>query len=279
MSKQDYTPREKPNYKETVERLGKKLQDFSETQWKDVLRFMAHFHRYSWANQMWIHWQMPSATRVAGMHAWNKVKRKVMKGQKGLQIFIPYFKTDAATGEKKLTGFGVGYVWDVSQTEGEPLKDVASLITTSSIDVEGLWEILVKNAGCPVIMENLPHDTGGYYRPGKNGASEKIAINVANPRPQQFKTLIHELAHKINNDPKSDTNTEVIAESTAFCVCDALGLDTSDYSLGYITSWASGVGHEAVMKHGSAIQKTVSSIMKWFETVTEEAEEITEKAA
>ncbi len=205
--------------------------------WLDV---SSRFHEYSLGNQLLIAMQRPDATYVAGFHAWLKLDRHVRKGEKGIKIMVPHVRkvaNDEGEEERRVTGFGTGHVFDVSQTDGEPLP------TLNVPKLEGeagqeLWDGLSRFAareGVSVRIaepEDLPGVTMGYYQP----TTQEIVVGAYSQR-QRTKTLAHELGHHIARVDDRAEN-ECIAEGIAYIVCAHFGIDTGERSFPYVAGWA-----------------------------------------
>lgn len=267
---------EKPaeKLKEITDRLEQGIKElFNSERYKEYLRVMSKFHNYSFNNTLLIAMQKPDASLVAGFSAWkNNFGRNVIKGQKGIKIIAPSpFKIKQemkkidphtnqpvigkdgkpVTEEKEITipAYKVVSVFDVSQTEGRELPDIA--VNELSGDVESykeFFEALEKTSPVPVGFEQIEGGSHGYY----HLEDKRIAIQEGMSELQTLKTAIHEIAHAKLHDidlnappeeqkPRVDRRTrEVEAESVAYTVCQHYGLDTSDYSFGYVAGWSSG---------------------------------------
>ena len=236
--------------------------------WREALAFRRRFHSYSFFNTALIQSQRPDATLVAGFRAWQKHGRQVRKGEKGIAILAPMLKRDEdATdpSEKRVIGFRIVHVFDVSQTDGDPIPtpEPPLLLEDDPEDVEritGLHELLVEHCGASgvTVRFDLEPDSSalGYYRP--NGP--EIAVRSDLGPVQAFKTLTHEIAHWQLHTGQSDRHiAELEAESTAFLVADALGIDTSTYSFAYLAGWAPSL--EALMQAGEAASKAADTIL------------------
>ena len=240
---------------EILDQLEKGVAElFESDRFKEYLTCMSKFHNYSFNNTLLITMQRPDATLVAGFNAWkDKHGRMVRKGEKGIKILAPYkYKVDAEPeheGEEsktiERTGFKPTYVFDVSQTEGKELPSIA--VSELSGDVNEYYKFLrALRIICPVPIdfEDIQDGSKGYFSDSEN----RIAIKKGMSQTQTIKTLIHETAHAMlhsstaeNKDNPTDRRTkEVEAESIAFTVCKRYGLDTEDYSFGYIAGWSSG---------------------------------------
>ena len=267
---------EKPaeKLKEITDRLEQGITELFESErYREYLRVMSKFHNYSFNNTLLIAMQKPDASLVAGFSAWkNNFERNVMKGQKGIKIIAPspykikqeMQKIDPhtqkpvigkdgkpVTEEKEVTipAYKVVSVFDVSQTEGKELPDIAVDELTGDVDrYKDFFAALEKTSPVPIAFENIEGGSHGYY----HLEDKRIAINEGMSELQTLKTAIHEIAHaklhdidlnapKDEQQPHVDRRTrEVEAESVAYTVCQHYGLDTSDYSFGYVAGWSSG---------------------------------------
>ena len=267
---------EKPaeKLKEITDRLEQGITElFDSERYKEYLRVMSKFHNYSFNNTLLIAMQKPDASLVAGFSAWkNNFGRNVMKGQKGIKIIAPspykvkqeMKKIDPhtqqpiigkdgkpVTEEKEITipAYKVVSVFDVSQTEGKELPDIAVDELTGDVErYRDFFAALEKTSPVPIGFEQIPGSSHGYY----HLEDKRIAIQEGMSELQTLKTAIHEIAHAKLHDidlnapeneqqPRVDRRTrEVEAESVAYTVCQHYGLDTSDYSFGYVAGWSSG---------------------------------------
>ena len=267
---------EKPaeKLKEITDRLEQGIAElFDSERYREYLKVMSKFHNYSFRNTVLIAMQKPDASLVAGFSAWkNNFERNVMKGQKGIKIIAPspykikqeMQKIDPhtqkpiigkdgkpVTEEKEITipAYKVVSVFDVSQTEGKELPDIAVDELTGDVDrYKDFFAALEKTSPVPIAFENIEGGSHGYY----HLEDKRIAINEGMSELQTLKTAIHEIAHaklhdidlnapKDEQQPHIDRRTrEVEAESVAYTVCQHYGLDTSDYSFGYVAGWSSG---------------------------------------
>ena len=266
---------EKPaeKLKEITDRLEQGIAElFDSERYREYLKVMSKFHNYSFNNTLLIAMQKPDASLVAGFSAWkNNFGRNVMKGQKGIKIIAPspfkirqeVEKIDPHTQkpiigkdgkpvteekEVKIPAYKVVSVFDVSQTEGKELPDIAVDELTGDVDrYKDFFAALEKTSPVPIAFENIEGGSHGYY----HLEDKRIAINEGMSELQTLKTAIHEIAHAKLHDidlnapkdeqPRVDRRTrEVEAESVAYTVCQHYGLDTSDYSFGYVAGWSSG---------------------------------------
>ena len=266
---------EKPaeKLKEITDRLEQGITElFDSERYKEYLKVMSKFHNYSFRNTVLIAMQKPDASLLAGFSAWkNNFERNVMRGEKGIKIIAPspykikqeMQKIDPhtqkpiigkdgkpVTEEKEITipAYKVVSVFDVSQTEGKELPDIAVDELTGDVDrYKDFFAALEKTSPVPIAFENIGGGSHGYY----HLEDKRIAINEGMSELQTLKTAIHEIAHAKLHDidlnapkdeqPRVDRRTrEVEAESVAYTVCQHYGLDTSDYSFGYVAGWSSG---------------------------------------
>ncbi|GAO74252.1 ArdC family protein [Meiothermus ruber] len=220
-----------------VEQLAAELREGQTQGFLGFLEKMGRFHRYSARNVMLILMQRPEATLVAGVKHWNELGRRVKKGERGIAILAPSVKkvevVDEATGqvreERKLAGFHTTYVFDVSQTEGEPLEPEGEEIPQGP----ALYERL--RAACPVAVQEglLP---GGAL--GKTNG-KRIVLAADQGHTRKAETLLHEWAHALLHFGGIDLPREVEeleAEAVAYAVGRELGLPMST-SRDYILSW------------------------------------------
>jgi antirestriction protein ArdC len=244
-------------------------------EWLHYLDFQSRFHSYSFGNVLLIAAQRPTASRVAGFHAWRKLGRHVLKGEKAIWILAPmvYKRDDAAADddERVIRGFKYVPVFDVEQTDGEELPSVCNRLDGD--DPSGIFARLVSVAqslGFTVEVTELPGSTNGDC----SHLEHRIRVRVGNSPAQQVKTLAHEIAHAIlHADYDNRALAELEAESTAYVVCNSLGIDSSDYSLGYVSVWAGGgdAAAAAIKASGERIQKTAAQILRPFDDSEERA--------
>lgn len=246
---------------------------FEREQYKAYLTAMSKFHNYSFNNTLLIAMQKPDASLVAGFGKWrDDFERHVKKGEKGIKILAPspykvkkqMEKIDPATQkpvigadgkpvteerEIEIPAFRVVTVFDVSQTEGKEIPDITVSELTGSVEqYQDFFAALEKASPVPIAFENIQGGAHGYY----HLEEKRIAIDEGMSELQTLKTAIHEIAHAklhaIDKDApateqpvRPDRRTrEVQAESVAYAVCQHYGLDTSDYSFGYVAGWSSG---------------------------------------
>jgi len=247
------------------ELMAKAIEELRSSEgWQRWLRVRRHFHSYSFHNQLLIAFQRPDATRVAGFRRWLDLGYAVRKGERGIRIWAPcppskrklreWEAAGADPDEKPRTLFRLVSVFDRSQVEplpnfpGGPLELDPPLSPVEGHDLAHLQEPLIEFAaslGVRVSFEPIPGAARGFYEHDGDrivvGADTEISAN------SELKTLIHELAHAVirrerhDDDPELRRDEEeVVVECVAYTVCASIGLDTSDYSVPYVTSWSEG---------------------------------------
>ena len=258
--------------KEITDRLEQGITElFDSERYKEYLQVMSKFHNYSFNNTLLIAMQKPDASLIAGFSAWkNNFGRNVMRGEKGIRILAPspykirqeVEKKDPQTGktvigkdgkpvtetkEIQIPAYKVVAVFDVSQTEGRELPSISANELTGDVEqYEDFFAALEKTSPVPMGFEKIEGTAHGYY----HLEEKRIAIDEGMSQLQNLKTAIHEIAHAKLHDidlnapeqpDRPDRRTrEVQAESIAYTVCQHYGLDTSDYSFGYVAGWSSG---------------------------------------
>lgn len=267
----------KEKVREITEQLEKGVQDvFISDNYLNFLTTMSKFHKYSFGNCLLIAMQKPDATLVAGYKAWQtKFKRQVRKGEKAIQILAPVPKkykkevvlADGTTEEQevKWTGFTITNVFDISQTDGEELP---AFVHKLEDDVEGYEDLLQKLqdvSPVPITFEDIKGTANGFF----HTVDKKIVVKTGMPQAQTIKTLVHEIAHSIMHDKENGTDKEagrrtkeVQAESVAYVVNQYLGLDTSDYSFGYVAGWSTGKDIKELKTSLDLIRKTAHDIIE-----------------
>ena len=243
--------------KAITEKLEKGIQNlFESDNFKNYLKTLSKFHHYSLGNTILIAMQKPDATLVAGYTSWQKnFRRHVKKGEKGISILAPtpykkkveIEKVDPTTGDKAkeiqeivVPVFKVVNVFDVSQTEGKELPSIGvSELTGDVAHFDKVLESLKRSCPVPIEFEEIRNDAKGYFQAAEN----RIAVQKDMSQVQTVKTLIHEMAHQKlhSDDPELSRNAkEVEAEAVAYTVSQHFGIETSDYSFGYIAGWSKG---------------------------------------
>ncbi|MER2009697.1 MAG: ArdC family protein [Psychrobacillus sp.] len=265
---------------EQVEGLLKTLEEgvlnfqYDPEKFKALLKMQSLMYSYSFNNVMLIKQQFPNATYVASFARWKNLNRNVRKGEKAIRVLAPRLKKeiDEITGEEqsKLIGFIATPVFDVSQTEGEPLPIEAFTLELNGESDEAIkifeWvKLLAEEDDCPVQI-GFANGACGYYSPMKHEImiDESLSIN------HRAKTAVHELVHSRVHRYSTNTSKEEkesVAEGVAFIICSYFGLDTSDYSFEYVRGWSSDNG-ESLKKYCQIIQKTAQVLITDFERVS-----------
>lgn len=266
----------KNNHPELIEQLTEGISNLtSSEEWQRYLDFQSRFHRYSFGNVLLIAAQCHEATRVAGFNAWRKFNRFVRKGEKAIWILAPmvYKNADAEDGENErvIRGFKFVPVFDVAQTDGEELPTVCERLDGD--DPDGHYTTLV-NVANSLGFDVENHEFDGSTNGDCCHPEHRIRVESRNTPAQRVKTLAHEIAHALLHE-KFDSRplAELEAESTAYVACQALGIDSSDYSFGYVATWAGG-GDQAIAGIKAScerIQKSAATILRAFEPADSEA--------
>lgn len=292
---------EKQRVQELTNKLEQGLQDlFNSDSYRNYLSTMSKFHNYSFNNTLLIAMQKPDATLVAGYKAWQKnFERHVNKGEKAIRILAPApykikeerDKIDPVTQELLLDkdgnpqkeeveitipAFRAVSVFDLSQTDGKPIPELTAKELLS--DVEGYQDMIravEAISPVPIELEEIAGDSKGYY----DREAKRIAVQENMSESQTLKTMIHEVAHsklhskEVEQDEqkRKDRNTkEVEAESVAYTVCQHFGIDTSDYSFGYIAGWSSGRDTKELRSSMDTIRRTASELITGIEEQLQE---------
>ena len=306
---------EKPaeKLKEITDRLEQGITELFESErYREYLQVMSKFHNYSFNNTLLIAMQKPDASLVAGFSAWkNTFKRNVVKGEKGIKIIAPSpFKIKQevekidpqtqqpvigrdgkpVTEEKEVTipAYKVVSVFDVSQTEGRELPNIGVDMLTGDVEkYRDFFAALEKTSPVPIGFEKIAGGAHGYY----HLEEKRIAIDEGMSELQTLKTAIHEIAHaKLHdidlNAPKEEQGDrpdrrtrEVQAESVAYTVCQHYGLDTSDYSFGYVAGWSSGRELAELKASLETIRSAAAEIINGIDAQLAELKKDREQAA
>ena len=299
---------EKQKVKEITDRLEEGLKElFEGEKYKSYLNTMSKFHNYSANNIQLIEMQCPDATYVAGYKAWQKnFERHVNKGERSIRILAPapykikeeQEKIDPVTNEPvldrdgmpvmeeveiKIPAFRVVTVFDYSQTDGKELPGLGVNELHGNVErYQDFMEALSRVSPVPIRYEEMEGDRKGYFI----DLSRPIAIKEGMSETQTAKTGVHEVAHaKLHaKEVEQETGTikdretkEVEAESIAYTVCQHFGIDTSDYSFGYIAGWSSGKEMPELKSSLDTIRRTSSELIKGIEAQLLEIEK--ERAA
>lgn len=283
--------------KQTREEKMKDIQDkllegtqaiFESDKYKEYLSMMSRFPSYSLNNCILIAMQCPDATYVCGYKKWQEFERTVDKGEKGIMILAPMKKKVESEEEvydenhklirdkdgnvvtetvcREYMTFRPAYVFDYGQTSGKELPSIVTKLNVNVEDFEMIKDELISLAGIPVSFEEIDGSANGYFSP----KTQRIVVKQNMPQLQTIKTLIHEIAHfKLGHgtdEDKYDRQTkEVQAESVAYWVSQMIGLDTSDYSFGYISGWSKDRDVPELKEHLNLIKVTADAISKELE--------------
>lgn len=266
---------------------------FESEQYKKYLKTMSRFSNYSLNNTILITIQKPNATLVAGFSKWkNEFSRTVKKGEKGIKILAPtpykvkveqekidlitkkpildkYGKIEVEEVENVIPMFRVVYVFDISQTEGEPLPTIVNELVGDVEYFELFVEALKRTSLIPIALEYMSEEKDGYY----HTKEERIGIRDGMSEVQTISAIIHEMAHSLlhgkekvsgeENLVKKDRNTEEVeAESISYVVCNYYGIETSENSFGYIANWSKGKELKELKTSLETIHVTASKLIK-----------------
>jgi len=238
---------------ELIEQALTHLQ--AEGAWEQALKVQARFHDYSFRNAALIAYQCPHATRVAGYRTWQRLGRQVRRGERGIRIVAPIVRDDEVRGWRCTTGC------DISQTEGPPLPCEPQLLVGSDLGANALLEEVARAMEIVVADEALPPGVNGLYHRG----SSRISLARDLPPRHRAKTLAHELGHALLHGDATLPRpmVELEAESVAFVVCHALGIDSSDYTFGYLLHWSGGTQQalEALAASGERIRRAAREMI------------------
>jgi len=251
-----------------IEQLSEALDRGHSETLRNYLAAMARFHRYSLHNLILIVSQRPDATRVAGFHTWKQLGRNVKKGAKGIMILAPVVfrksKEEATSEEdqsKAAVGFRAVYVWDEQQTTGKELPQIGSVTGDPSFYLARLEEF--------VRARGIRLDYSADIAPARGMAEKgKITLLPDQTPAETFATLVHELAHSDMHfgERRGDTNKrirETEAESVAYVVCSAIGLETGTAAQDYLGLY--GGDSKLLLESLEYVQATASRILDAIE--------------
>ena len=290
--KQERKDKKNEKIQELTEKLQNGIQELYDSEkYRDYLRTMAKFHHYSFNNSLLIWAQRPDATAVAGYRAWQtKFERTVNPGAKGIMIYEPSnFKrtlreivTDedgnpvldkdgnkvTRAVEKTFPTFKVGYVFAYEDTTGKPLPSIVSIVDKEVDNFNSVMNAMQKVSPAPIRFDSVDGGANGYY----NLLKREIVVKDTLPQAQKIKTAVHEVAHSILHDKidgldqeANKREMEVSAESVAFVVCSYLGLDTNEYSFGYVAGWSAGKELKELQTKMEIIRSTAHTIISGIE--------------
>ena len=262
---------------------------FTGDKYAQYLQTMSKFHRYSFNNTLLIAMQRPDATLVTGYRNWQTMGRQVKKGEKGITILAPApikrkreqeildqnnkplldgnGKPKTEEVEVVIPRFKPTTVFDISQTDGEPIETLAPEELTEAVaDYELFMKAITEISPVPIRFDEIEGEAKGYY----HSVDKEIVIQKGMSDSQTIKTAIHETGHARLHDKdlmaeqgieKDRLTTEVEAESVAYCVCSAFGVDTSEYSFPYIAGWSSGRDMKELKTSMDTIRKTAGEMI------------------
>lgn len=300
---------QKEKVKEITDELEQGIKDlFNSDRYKAYLSAMSKFHNYSFRNTILILMQKPDASYIAGFNTWkNDFKRAVRKGEKGIKILAPApYKKEIeemahdkngnpilnADGSNRTTtktitvpAFKITTVFDLSQTDGKEIPTIANQLTGNVEDYEKFFKALKEISPVPIELEKIDRAANGYY----HLTEKRIAVRNDLSEMQTIKTTIHEIAHaklhalpekeenEVIEDDRPDNRTrEVQAESVAYTVCQHFGIDTSDYSFGYVAGWSSGKETEELKASLEVIRTTADEMITDISEKLKELEKVQE---
>ena len=290
----------KDRMREIVDSIENGIKElFESDKYRQYLSTMSRFHRYSVNNTMLIYMQRPDATHVAGFNKWrDQFGRNVLKGEKGIRIIAPTpykkkveeIKTDPETNapvldadgkaiieekEIRIPMFKVVSVFDVSQTAGKPLPQLAADLSGNVQQYEVFIEALRRASPVPIEIKPIAHDTDGFF----SIKAQSITIRAGMSEVQTVCAAVHEIAHAKLHDyehmteladdgetilvpgEKSRNTEEVEAESISYAVCQYYGIETGENSFGYIATWSKGKELKELRASLETINKTASELI------------------
>ena len=262
---------------------------FTGDKYAQYLQTMSKFHRYSFNNTLLIAMQRPDATLVTGYRNWQSMGRQVKKGEKGITILAPApikrkreqeildqnrkplldadGKPRTEEVEVVIPRFKPTTVFDISQTDGEPIETLAPEELTEAVaDYDLFMEAITAVSPVPIRFDEIAGEAKGYY----HSVDKEIVIQKGMSDSQTIKTAIHETGHARLHDKdlmaeqgieKDRLTKEVEAESVAYCVCSAFGVDTSEYSFPYIAGWSSNRDMKELKASMDIIRKTAGEMI------------------
>lgn len=274
---------------EIQEKLENGVRDiFESDKYKEYISTMSKFPNYSINNCILIASQRPEASYVCGFNKWKELGRAVNKGSHGIMIIAPVkvkkdmeqpiydenrrpavdesgnHLTEKVT--KEFQTFRPVYVFDYADTSGEPLPTLATMLDEKVDSFEDLKDVLMKVSPVPITFEEITSGANGYFSPSE----QRIVVKENLPQLQMVKTMIHEIGHaSLGHGGKVDKwdreTKEVQAESVAYWVTQMLGLDTSEYSFGYIGGWSKDKEVTELKENLDLIKCTADEISKKIE--------------
>lgn len=287
---------EKQSSRDRLKEITASIEDgikelFQSESYAQYLQTMSRFHHYSVNNQVLIHMQKPDATLVAGFNKWkNQFGRNVIKGEHGIKIIaptpfkkkieqekldpdtqLPMLDADGKiiTEEKtiQIPMYKPVTVFDVSQTEGKPLPQLAHDLSGNVANYDVFMEALRRSSPVPISIEVMGGGMDGYF----DLEHQDIAIRKGMSEVQTVSAVIHEMAHALLHNRAKDTEEktpelsrsteEVQAESISYAVCAYYGIATGDNSFGYIASWSKDKTLPELRESLEVISKTADGLI------------------
>ncbi len=262
---------QKARFLKAAEEFRGKIEElFASGRVKEFLEFLGRFRKYSFQNMLLVFIQRPDATRVAGLRTWNKLGRRVKKGERGIRIMAPVFakKKDRPTEDENprdehdaVVYYRMVSVFDVGQTEGDDVPVLSRPLETAHAG--GLLDKLIRVSPVPVqLLELRAGGPNGWYVP----QDKRIVVSSVLARDMQVKTLLHEMAHALSDPDGVAADSaiqEVVAEGAAHLVAGHLGLDTAAYSVGYVAAW--GKDLEKILEAGDRMISVAGQILDRLE--------------
>ena len=273
---------QKEKVKEITDKLEQGIKDlFNSDRYKEYLSAMSKFHNYSFRNTILILMQKPDASYIAGFNTWkNEFKRAVRKGEKGIKILAPApYKKEIeetahdkngnpilnADGNNRITtktitvpAFKITTVFDLSQTDGKEIPTIANQLTGNVEDYEKFFKALKAISPVPVELEDIDRAANGYY----HLTEKRIAVRNDLSEMQTIKTTIHEIAHaKLHALPEKEENEVIEDDRPDNRTRQHFGIDTSDYSFGYVAGWSSSKETEELKASLEVIRTTADEMI------------------
>lgn len=233
--------------------------------WKHMLGIANSMHNYSFSNMVLIAYQRPGATKVAGYKKWQTLGRQVRKGTKAINILAPILRKDDETGETKCVGFKPVKVFAIEDTDGPDMPEtpkVELLTGEGPAGVLAAVKMLIEAEGFTFALGQPGGEANGVTMYN----TKEVIVRDDVDEAQQVKTALHELGHVLMHGPKvkgtiSRAQAEVEAESVAYVVAGALGLNTEPYTFGYVVTWSGG-DTKLVRATGTKVLKVAERILK-----------------
>ena len=281
-NKKEYTKEKAQEVNALVNKIQDGVKEFmTSDKFKEYLKVMSKFHKYSFSNLLLIAFQRPDSTIVAGYTTWKKLGRQVNRGAKSIKILAPSpykdkveveivnpinGKKEKAIEEVTKMAFRTVSVFDVSDTTGKELPTLCDELKGEAKHLDIVKEVTKELTGINIMYEDIKGRAKGYFDP----IEKKIAIKNGLSKLHEEKTIIHELSHALlhsnmKEDGISRNAAETQAEAVAYVVCQKFGLDTGDYSFPYLTSWSSNAELVDLKNSLKVIQETSMIIIDKIE--------------